>query len=152
MCIRDRTRESLRQVLEDHRVTLARAGLICQFPADFMLICTANPCPCGFYGCSHRDCRCDDGAIERYRRRLSGPLLDRIDLHVQVPAQRWSEWASARTGEKSEAVQQRVIQARRLQLERSGASNARILDTTLDQILDLSPEAESLLSLSLIHI
>ena len=141
-----RTRESLRQVLEDHRVTLARAGLICQFPADFMLICTANPCPCGFYGCSHRDCRCDDGAIERYRRRLSGPLLDRIDLHVQVPAQRWSEWASARTGEKSEAVQQRVIQARRLQLERSGASNARILDTTLDQILDLSPEAESLLS------
>ena len=73
-------------------------------------------------------------------------MLDRIDLHVQVPAQRWSEWASARTGEKSEAVQQRVIQARRLQLERSGASNARILDTTLDQILDLSPEAESLLS------
>ena len=141
-----RTRESMRQILEDHRVSLARAGRVCQFPADFMLICTANPCPCGFYGCSYRDCRCDDGAIERYRRRLSGPLLDRIDLHVHVPAQRWSEWASAPTGEKSDAVQRRVSEARRLQLERSGASNARILDSALDEILELSPEAEDLLS------
>ncbi|MEE3326133.1 MAG: YifB family Mg chelatase-like AAA ATPase [Myxococcota bacterium] len=143
-----RTRESLRQVLEDHRVTLARAGLVCQFPADFMLVCTANPCPCGFFGCSHRDCRCDEGAIERYRRRLWGPLLDRIDLHVHVPAQRWSEWASAPIGEKSDGVQKRVMAARRLQIEREGASNARILDTTLDKILNLSPEAENLLSLA----
>ena len=140
-----RTRESLRQVLEDHHVTLARAGLVCEFPADFMLVCTANPCPCGFFGCSYRDCRCDPGLIERYRRRLWGPLMDRIDLHVNVPAQRWSEWASAPLGEKSAQVQGRVMRARRLQIERKGASNARILDTPLDEILNLTPEAEKLL-------
>ena len=140
-----RTRESLRQVLEDHHVVLARAGLVCRFPADFMLVCTANPCPCGFYGCSHRDCRCDSGAIERYRRRLWGPLLDRIDLHVNVPAQRWGEWASVPIGEKSQVIQRRVIKARHLQTERTGTCNARIPDSDLDKTLNLSTEAEDLL-------
>ena len=140
-----RCRESLRQVLEEHQVTLARSGIVSRFPAEFMLVCTANPCPCGFYGSHLRDCRCDESTVERYRQRLSSPLLDRIDLHVTVPAQSWREWASTATGEPSQAVQLRVIQARQRQLERTGTCNARIPDSGLDRVLRLSSETENLL-------
>lgn len=140
-----RVRESLRQVLEDHAIVLARATLVCRFPADFLLVCTANPCPCGFHGSSIRDCRCDAAALERYRQRMSSPLLDRIDLHVAVPAQRWGQWASAPVGESSEAVRERVVEARRQQRQRQGTVNARLPDRGLDGVLAFSSPAEALL-------
>ena len=86
-----RTLEALRQVLEQRHVVVSRARSTCVFPADFQLVAAANPCPCGWLRSGQRDCRCDDGALARYRARLSGPLLDRIDLHVAVPAVPWSE-------------------------------------------------------------
>src|SRR4029453_9730140 len=85
--------ESLRQVLEERRVVVARASGSVAFPADFQLVASANPCPCGWRLSVVRDCRCDEAAVARYGARLSGPLLDRIDLHVNVPAVRWRDLA-----------------------------------------------------------
>src|SRR5262249_59604755 len=86
-----RALESLRQVLEDHRVVVVRAGRHVTFPADFQLVAAANPCPCGWLGSRRRDCRCDEGRIARYRARISGPLLDRIDLHLRIRPVAWGE-------------------------------------------------------------
>jgi magnesium chelatase family protein len=80
-----RSLEALRQVLEERRVLVARVRFSCSFPAHFQLIAAANPCPCGWRGSQQRDCRCDDAQVARYAARISGPLLDRIDLHVRVP-------------------------------------------------------------------
>lgn len=112
--------ESLRQPLEDRRVTISRARRSLTFPARFQLIAAANPCPCGFLGDSQRSCRCTPRQIERYRARLSGPLLDRIDLQVQVPAVPWRELGAHRRGEPSAAVAGRVRAARERQRSRFG--------------------------------
>jgi magnesium chelatase family protein len=95
--------ESLRQVLEERRVVIARAGHRCNFPADFQLVAAANPCPCGWRGSTRRDCRCDDGAVSRYASRISGPLLDRIDLHVDVEEVDWSDLDDTTRGTTSGA-------------------------------------------------
>jgi magnesium chelatase family protein len=128
-----RSLEALRQVLEDKRITLARARSTCVFPADFLLVAARNPCPCGWYRCPGRDCRCDPVAIERYARRVSGPLLDRIDLHVEVPPVPWAELDAERAspGESSERVRERVIAARLRQAERGPATNATLPDRDL---------------------
>jgi len=141
-----RIRESLRQVLEERAVVLARAGHTCRLPADFILVCAANPCPCGWYGSDRRDCRCDERAIERYRERISGPLLDRIDLHVRVPAQTWSEiGGSEPDGDTSSTLAARVVAARERQRARGVACNARIADTELDDRVPLAGAARDLL-------
>ncbi|MGH0037849.1 MAG: YifB family Mg chelatase-like AAA ATPase [Myxococcota bacterium] len=131
-----RSLEALRQVLEERRVTLARARSSCVFPADFVLVAARNPCPCGWYRCPGRDCRCDPVAIDRYARRVSGPLLDRIDLHVEVPPVPWVELDAShgRSGETSEAVRQRVLAARRRQIERGTQANAALPDGALEDI------------------
>lgn len=144
------TLESLRQVLEERRVVVARAGGSFVFPADFQLIAAANPCPCGYRLSQQRDCRCPDAAVERYRQRLSGPLLDRIDLHLSVPAVAWRDLRDVRPpGEPSAAVRERVVAARRIQRDRLGSfgvrTNAEIPDAALDGLVDATNEARSLL-------
>ena len=112
------TLEVMRQPLEDGQVTIARAAGSLTFPADFMLVAAMNPCKCGYYGDPKRDCRCAPRQIENYRQRISGPLLDRIDLHVEVPLVEYKDLSSAKPGEKSEAIRQRVMSTRARQQDR----------------------------------
>ena len=122
--------EVLRQPLEDGRITIARAAGAIDYPAAFMLVAAMNPCPCGFYSDAQKECRCTPMQVTRYRSRVSGPLLDRIDIQVEVPAVAYEALASPASGEPSEAVRERVNQARRVQVERFGATgihaNARM--------------------------
>lgn len=110
--------EVLRQPLEDGRVTLARAAVSLTYPSRFMLVGAMNPCPCGFHGDSQRRCTCAPQVVQRYLSRVSGPLLDRIDLHVEVPAVRYRDLSDQRTAESSEAIRERVLKARELQRDR----------------------------------
>ena len=112
------TLEVLRQPLEDRWVSISRAAGTMTFPANFILIAAMNPCPCGFFGDPKRECRCSPGQIERYRNRISGPLLDRIDIHVEAPAVAFQELSGGSAGESSAAIRDRVIQAREVQRER----------------------------------
>ncbi|MFO0691347.1 MAG: ATP-binding protein [Myxococcota bacterium] len=137
--------ESLREVLEQGVVRIARANVACELPALFQLVAAANPCPCGDYGSPGRDCRCDDAALARYRRRLSGPLVDRIDLVVAVGEVPWSVLRGAAEGPTSEAVRARVIPARARQRARGVARNAEIPDARLDELVRAEPEALELL-------
>jgi magnesium chelatase family protein len=110
--------EVLRQPLEDGRVTISRAKMSVDYPANFMLVCAMNPCPCGNYGNPGQDCTCHQTQIQRYVGKISGPLLDRIDIHVEVPAVRYGELATRRPGEASASIRTRVVSARRIQEER----------------------------------
>ncbi len=110
--------EVLRQPLEDGSVTIARASTSLCYPARFMLAAAMNPCPCGYHGDPNRSCTCGALGVERYLARISGPLLDRIDIHVEVPAVPYRELAAERNGEPSEAMRARVNRARARQLER----------------------------------
>jgi len=116
------TLEVMRQPLEDGHVTIARAAGSLTFPARFMLVAALNPCPCGYYGDPKRECRCSPRQIENYRQRISGPLLDRIDLHVEVPLVDYRELAAARSGESSATIRERVLAAREIQSARYGPS------------------------------
>ena len=115
-----RVLEALREPLEEGRVTITRATGSVTFPARFMLICAMNPCRCGYYGDPRRACQCSPQEIRRYRSRLSGPLLDRLDIHLEVPAVDYRELSADRRGEPSERVRERVARARRRQEERYG--------------------------------
>ena len=112
------TLEVLRQPLEDRRATISRAAGTMTFPADFVLVCAMNPCPCGYMGDPKRECRCGPGQVQKYRQRVSGPLLDRIDLHVEVPLVEYRELAGDGEGESSAAIRKRVMAAREAQAER----------------------------------
>jgi magnesium chelatase family protein len=140
-----RTLEALRQVLEDRQVSIARAHSSCVFPADFMLIAACNPCPCGWYRSGQRDCRCDNATVARYWRRMSGPLLDRIDLHMGVNAVSWHDLERPPTGPNSAEVRQRVAVARKRQRRRGLRCNAEIPDSQLDEMVDATSEARALL-------
>jgi magnesium chelatase family protein len=120
-----RVLEVLRQPLEEGRVTVARAARTAVFPAKFLLIAAMNPCPCGFHGDERRACRCPPTVIAKYRGRLSGPLRDRIDLIVEVPAVPVTAIADVAPGEPSSAVRDRVLKAREVQQVRHAASGAR---------------------------
>jgi magnesium chelatase family protein len=110
--------EVLRQPMEDGTVTLSRAITSLSFPARFMLAAAMNPCPCGYHGDIHRPCVCTPAIVQRYLSRVSGPLLDRIDIHLEVPAVRLRDLADDRSGEPSEAIRARVRTARAVQQER----------------------------------
>ena len=110
--------EVLRQPMEDGTVTLSRAAMSLTFPARFMLAAAMNPCPCGYHGDPDHECRCDDAAIERYLSRVSGPLLDRIDIHLHVPAVAYREMSVERAGEPGADIRARVERARETQLAR----------------------------------
>ena len=112
------TLEVMRQPLEDGRVTVSRAAGSVTFPSEFMLVAAMNPCPCGYFGDLKRECRCSPGQVQRYRQRISGPLLDRIDLHIEVPSIEYRDMASERAEEPSSAVRERVSAARKRQQAR----------------------------------
>jgi magnesium chelatase family protein len=114
----------LREPLESGRITISRAARQAEFPAQFQLVAAMNPCPCGYLGDDERACRCSPEQIRRYRARISGPLLDRIDLHVEVPRLPYRTLRSANREESSAVVQERVIIARERQLARAGQPNA----------------------------
>lgn len=112
------TLEVMRQPLEDGKVTISRASGSYTFPSRFNLIAAMNPCPCGYLGDSRRECSCNPGQIERYRSRISGPLLDRIDLHIEVPLVEYKELSSEELGEPSATIRERILQCRELQQRR----------------------------------
>src|SRR6201986_2321864 len=108
----------MRQPMEERKVTISRAKVALDFPANFMLIASMNPCPCGFYNHPEKDCSCPPGAVQKYLNKVSGPLLDRIDLHVEVTPVAFSELSNQYAAESSSAIRERVIKAREIQAER----------------------------------
>ncbi len=112
--------EVMRQPLEERRVTISRAKFTVDYPSSFMLVASMNPCPCGYYNHPEKECICPPGMVQKYLSKISGPLLDRIDLHVEVTPVNFSELASERLAEKSENIRERVINAREVQLSRFG--------------------------------
>ena len=110
--------EVLRQPLEDSRVTVSRSKLSLEFPANFMLAAAMNPCPCGYFTDPNKECTCAPPSIQRYMAKISGPLLDRIDIHIEVPSVKYKELSTVSTGESSESVRERVINARQIQINR----------------------------------
>jgi magnesium chelatase family protein len=128
-----RVLESLREPLETGRISVSRAARRAEFPARFQLVAAMNPCPCGFLGHANGKCRCTPDQVAKYRSKLSGPLLDRIDLMIEVPAVAESELTARGDGESSQAVRARVAVARTLQLERQGKANAHLTPDEIDQ-------------------
>ncbi|HEY9197050.1 MAG TPA: YifB family Mg chelatase-like AAA ATPase [Mucilaginibacter sp.] len=112
--------EVMRQPLEERRVTISRAKFTVDYPSSFMLVASMNPCPCGYYNHPEKECICPPGMVQKYLSKISGPLLDRIDLHVEVTPVNFSELSSDRLAEKSEEIRERVIKAREIQIERFG--------------------------------
>jgi magnesium chelatase family protein len=143
------TLEVLRQPLEEGRVTISRAATSLTYPGRFMLVAAMNPCPCGFYGDPKRPCRCTPNQINHYRARISGPLLDRIDLQIQVPGVRFQDLAAAESGEGSRELRARVFKAREVQSRRFEGSriyaNAQMTPRLLKEHCPVGPEAQRLL-------
>ena len=110
--------EMLRQPMEDNQVTISRASTAITYPAGFMLIAAMNPCPCGYYGDRNHECNCSSSEIQRYMSRISGPLMDRIDIHITVPSVKFKELSSDARGEDSVVIRERVNKARQRQIER----------------------------------
>jgi magnesium chelatase family protein len=137
--------EALRQPLEERTVSLVRARRNVTYPADFMLVAALNPCPCGHLGSTLRTCTCSLAGIARYRSRLSGPLLDRIDMHVEVPSVPYRELAAASPGEPSAPVRQRIETARERQRRRGPRSNARLTAPELEQVAAIDADGHRLL-------
>ncbi len=141
--------ESLRQPLEDGLVTVSRAAGSVQFPARFTLIAARNPCPCGYQGCDDRACTCTPYQIARYQKRISGPLLDRIDMHITVPKISYEKLSSTTPGESSTEVKQRVATARHIQTQRfqktTAANNAELSLRQLERWCSLDMPAKKLL-------
>jgi len=118
--------EVLREPLESGHITISRAARQADFPAKFQLIAAMNPCPCGYFGHFNNKCRCTPDNVARYKAKISGPLLDRIDMHIEVPALKEDELTGVTTSESSAAIRARVEQARAIQMKRQGKSNAAL--------------------------
>ena len=138
--------EALREPLETGRIIISRAARQAEFPARFQLIAAMNPCPCGHHGSTLRHCRCSPEAVSRYQGRISGPLLDRIDLQVEVPALAIEALASAPDGESTAEVATRVAEAQRRQLDRQGVLNAGLWGDALDTHCGLEDAASRFLT------
>ncbi len=137
--------EVLREPLESGHITISRAARQATFPARFQLVAAMNPCPCGYLGDPRRPCRCTPNQIARYRARLSGPLLDRIDIHVELPRPSAEELEHAGPGEASEIVRRRVIATRQRQLERQGRLNGHLEGRELEHHAALDESGRHLL-------
>ncbi len=142
--------EVLRQPLEDHVVTISRAQGSVTFPANFMMVAAMNPCPCGFAGDPTRECTCSPSAVARYQKRISGPLLDRIDIHVEVPRVEYEKLTDHRAGETSADVRARVLAARERQARRFAGSprtttNAEMGPAEVRRYCDLEASAQPLM-------
>lgn len=141
--------EAMRQPLEDGEVTITRTSGSVTYPCNFMLVASMNPCPCGYYGDPTHECSCTQTQIMKYMSKISGPLLDRIDLHVEVPAVKYEELESKETGESSETINARVGKAREVQLERYKDSrifsNSQLTPELMREYCVLDSEANDLL-------
>jgi magnesium chelatase family protein len=141
--------EVLRQPLENGVVTVSRAVASVAYPAQFVLVSAMNPCPCGYYGDSRHQCTCTPGMINRYRSKVSGPLMDRIDIHIDVPAVPYKELSNDYAGEKSDSIRNRVSEARELQLERFTNdkifANGQMKTRHMKKYCVLTADAQSLL-------
>ena len=131
--------QALRQPIESGRISITRSGGSVSYPARFSLVAATNPCPCGWVGDGLRACRCTQAAVDTYQRRLSGPLLDRVDIQVAVRRVPLETLASEPTGETSSSVRERVVKARRRQVERQGVLNAQLKPARLRQLAGLAP-------------
>lgn len=141
--------ELLRQPMESGSVTIARAGITLTYPARFMLIAAMNPCPCGYYGERNRRCSCSSYQVQRYRNKISGPILDRIDLHIEVPAVPLTELKNRQPGAPSGQARSRVLEARRIQVDRFQTlglhANANMPQKLMDRYCRLDREGQRLL-------
>ena len=147
--------EVLRQPLEDRRISVSRAKYQVEYPAGFMLVASMNPCPCGYYTHPTKPCTCLPGAVSRYLSRISGPLLDRIDLHVEIMPVPFDELSSRSSGEPSEAIRERVIKARQIQAERFASEpdvhcNAQMNPRLQALHCALSPESSEILKTAML--
>ncbi len=144
--------EALRQPLEDGCVTISRAMGSLTYPARFMLAASMNPCPCGFFGNAQHPCRCSPGEIDRYRKRISGPLMDRIDIQIEVPAVPFQELSGGCRGEGSAAIRRRVNRARRIQRSRYAdlgiTCNAQMSAPMVESYCLVDAETEQLLEMA----
>ncbi len=140
--------EVLRQPLESKEIVISRASRQITFPANFQLIAAMNPCPCGYAFNQDSRCQCSAESIKRYQNRISGPLLDRIDLHIDVPPLAAHELQSSQEVESSSVVRHRVIQAYELQIERQQKSNMALTPTQLEQQAVLDATAQNILQLA----
>src|SRR6478735_9411026 len=147
--------EVMRQPMEERKVTISRAKVALDFPASFMLIASMNPCPCGYYNHPEKECTCPPGAVQKYLNKISGPLLDRIDLHVEVTPVPFSELSNTQSkGESSSTIRERVIKAREIQTERYKGTagmyaNAQMSSKQLREICVINQAGESLLKRSM---
>jgi magnesium chelatase family protein len=141
--------EVLRQPLEEGEITIARARMSATYPSQVMLVASMNPCPCGYLGDARRQCRCTERQIRTYRSRISGPLLDRIDMHGEVPYVRWKDLSTDRCGERSSVIRERVQKARDVQARRfegrSGWTNATMSVRRIRSFCSPDREGQSLL-------
>jgi len=141
--------EVLRQPMEDGSLTISRVGSSINFPASFMLIAAMNPCPCGYYGETIRECTCSDTEIQRYRSKISGPLLDRIDIHIEVPAVPYKDLAGTKKQESSYKIRKRVKSARKIQTKRfkgmQTVCNAGMESRHMKKFCKLDSDAASIL-------
>ncbi len=146
--------EVMRQPMEERRVTISRAKVAVDFPASFMLMASMNPCPCGFYNHPERECSCPPGTVQKYLNKISGPLLDRIDLHVEVTPVAFSELSSAKQQENSASIRDRVIAAREKQADRYKDNpgiycNAQISSKMLKEICVINTAGANLLKIAM---
>ena len=142
--------EVMRQPMEERRVTISRAKIALDFPASFMLIASMNPCPCGFFNHPEKECTCPPGAVQKYLNKISGPLLDRIDLHVEVTPVPFNELSSVKSSENSGSIRERVIKARERQADRYKNNpgiycNAQISSKMLKEICVIDTVGQNLL-------
>lgn len=142
--------EVMRQPLEDRKITISRAKSTVEYPASFMLVASMNPCPCGYYNHPYRQCICGPGVVQRYLSKISGPLLDRIDIHVEIVPVPFEKLAESQPSETSKNVRERVIKARMIQLERFKDTpnvhcNAQMSSKQLRKYADLKDEAMTML-------
>ncbi|MCM2271549.1 MAG: YifB family Mg chelatase-like AAA ATPase [candidate division Zixibacteria bacterium] len=146
--------EMLRQPMEDKAVTISRASSTLTYPAGFMLIAAMNPCPCGYFGDPAHECQCSAGDIQRYMSKVSGPLLDRIDIHITVPSVKFKELSSETRGESSEIIRKRVNMARQMQIERFKDEkniycNAHMEPCDIRRVCKIDDKSQSLLALAI---
>ena len=143
------TLEVLRGPLEDKVITISRVNASLEYPADFMLIASMNPCPCGYYGCDDNKCNCTEQAISHYVGQVSGPLLDRIDLHIEVKPVEYKKISSLEKAERSEDIRKRVNKARKIQINRYKGlgiySNSGLTPTLMDKFCILDTESKNIL-------
>ncbi len=146
--------EVMRQPMEERKVTISRAKMALDFPASFLLLASMNPCQCGYYNHPTKDCTCPPGSVQKYLNKVSGPLLDRIDLHVEVTPVPFTELSSIKESEKSASIRERVIQARDIQIERYQGmdgiyANAHIGSNLLKEVCVLDTPSANLLKIAM---